>query len=115
MNSRQRVLTTINHKEPDRVPLFFNAIDAKLVRIISQGNMIEAWKKLGVDVFVVGRRTWCGDTPSGLGYSPHPPPASESMGGSGYAGWNGIDEFGREWKHGRYVKGMVATHQDLVK
>ena len=115
MNSRQRVLTTINHKEPDRVPLFFNAIDAKLVRIISQGNMIEAWKKLGVDVFVVGRRTWCGDTPSGLGYSPHPPPASESMGGSGYAGWNGIDEFGREWKHGRYVRGVVATHQDLLK
>ena len=113
MNSRERVLMTMSHKEPDRVPLFFNAIDAKLVRVIGQGNMIETWKKLGVDVFVMGRRTWCGETPSGLGYSPTPPLASESLGGSGYAGWNGVDEFGRKWKHGRYVGGDVATRQDL--
>jgi uroporphyrinogen decarboxylase len=113
MNSRERVLTTINHKIPDRVPLFFNAIDAKLVRAIGQGNMVETWKRLGVDLFVIVRRTWCGDKPSGLGYSPTPPPPHESLGGAGMAGWNGIDEFGRKWQHGRYVGGPVASREDL--
>lgn len=115
MNSRERVLMTIDHKEPDRVPLFFNAIDAKFVRAIGKGNMVETWEQLGVDVFVMGRTTWCEGKPAGLGYSPTPPPPEESLGGSGYAGWNGIDEFGREWKHGRYVGGVVATRQDLTK
>lgn len=115
MNSRKRVLTTINHKEPDRVPLFFNAIDAKFVRAIGKGNMVETWKQLGVDVFIMGRTTWCGGKPSGLGYSPTPPPPEESLGGTLYAGWNGIDEFGREWKHDRYVRGVVATQEDLRK
>ena len=115
MNSRERVLTTINHKEPDRVPLFFNAIDAKFVKVIGKGNMVETWKQLGVDVFIMGRTTWCEGKPSGLGYSPTPPPHEESLGGALYAGWNGIDEFGREWKHGRYVRGVVATQEDLRK
>jgi len=115
MNSRERVLTTINHKEPDRVPLFFNALDAKFVRAIGQGSMVETWKQLGVDVFVMGRTTWCEEKPSGLGYSPNPPPAEDSLGGALYAGWNGIDEFGREWRHGRYVGGVVATREDLHK
>jgi uroporphyrinogen decarboxylase len=113
MNSRERVLTTIHHKEPDRVPLFFNAIDAKLVRALGTGTMIETWKRLGVDTFVMGRTSWCEGKPSGLGYSPNPPPPGESLGGSIYAGWNGIDEFGRKWKHGRYVGGVVATKEDL--
>jgi hypothetical protein len=39
---------TVNHKEPDRVPLFFNAIDAKFVRAIGKGDMVETWKQLGV-------------------------------------------------------------------
>jgi uroporphyrinogen-III decarboxylase len=113
MNSRERVLTTIRHKVPDRVPLFFNAIDAKLVREIGVGNMADTWRRLGVDLFVMVRRTWCGDKPSGLGYSPTPPPPEESFGGAGMAGWNGIDEFGRKWEHGRYVGGAVATREDL--
>ncbi len=74
MNSRERVLTTMRHKEPDRVPLFFNAIDAKFVKAIGNGNMVETWKKLGVDVFVRVRKTWCEGIPSGLGYLPNPPP-----------------------------------------
>jgi hypothetical protein len=113
MNSRERVLTTINHQIPDRVPLFFNAIDAKLVREIGQGNMVQTWNRLGVDIFVMVRRTWCGDKPSGLGYSPTPPPPEESLGGAGMAGWNGIDEFGRRWEHGRYVGGAVANREGL--
>lgn len=113
MNSRERVLTTVNHKEPDRVPLFFNALDAKFVRAIGQGDMVETWKRLGVDVFVTGRTAWCEGKPSGLGYSPDPPPPEESLGGAIYAGWNGIDEFGRRWEHGRYVGGAVATREDL--
>ena len=44
MNSRERVLTTINHKEPDRVPLFFNAIDAKLVRALGPERWSRSWR-----------------------------------------------------------------------
>ena len=44
MNSRERVLTTINHKEPDRVPLFFNAIDAKLVRALGLERWSRSWR-----------------------------------------------------------------------
>jgi uroporphyrinogen decarboxylase len=113
MNSRERVLTAIHHEEADRVPLFFNAIDAKLVRALGAGTMIEAWKRLGVDTFVMGRTAWCEGKPTGLGFSPNPPPPEESLGGSLCAGWNGIDEFGRAWKHGRYEGGVVATREDL--
>ena len=115
MNSRQRVLTTLNHREPDRVPLFFNALEAKFVRGLGDGDMVKTWKRLGVDVFVVARKAWCGDKPTGLGYSPSPPPREESLGGAGFAGWNGIDEFGRRWEHGRYVGGAVAAREDLLK
>jgi uroporphyrinogen decarboxylase len=113
MNSRERVLTTIHHKEPDRVPLFFNGIDAKLMRLLGTGTMAEIWTRLGIDTLVIGRTAWCEGQPSGLGYSPNPPPPEESLGGSLYAGWNGIDEYGRAWKHGRYVGGVVATKEDL--
>jgi hypothetical protein len=114
VNSRERVLTTISHKEPDRVPLFFNALEAKFVRALGDGDMARTWKRLGVDVFVLARKAWCGDKPTGLGYSPTPPPPEESLGGSGFAGWNGIDEFGRRWEHGRYVGGAVVTREDLL-
>src|SRR4030067_2583090 len=113
MNARERVLTTIAHKEPDRVPLFFNAIEAKFVRAIGQGDMIQTWKQLGVDVFVVARRSWCEGKPAGLGYSPDPPPPEESLGGAIYAGWNGVDEFGRRWEHGRYVGGGGGAPEGL--
>jgi uroporphyrinogen decarboxylase len=115
MNSRERVFTTINHKEPDRVPLFFNAIDAKLMRALGTGTTAEIWKRLGIDTFVIGRTAWCEGQPSGLGYSPNPPAPEESLGGCLYAGWNGVDEYGRAWKHGRYVGGVVATREDLHK
>jgi len=115
MNSRERVLTTIAHKEPDRVPLFFNSIEAKFLREISQGDMIKAWKQLGVDVFAIARRSWCQDKPTGLGFGPNPPPPEDSLGGAIYAGWNGVDEFGRRWEHGRYLGGAVATREDLHK
>ena len=115
MNSRERVLTTIHHKEPDRVPLFFNAIEAKFIRTLGQGDMVKTWNQLGVDVFVTARKSWCGDKPTGLGYSPSPPPPEESLGGAIYADWNGADEFGRRWEHGRYIGGAVATREDLHK
>ncbi len=115
MNSRERVLTTIQHQKPDRVPLFFNTVDAKFVREIGQGSMVETWKALGVDVFVFGRTAWCEGKPSGLGYSKTPPPPEDSLGGSGSAGWNGIDEFGRRWERGRYIGGAVTNREELHK
>ena len=113
MNSRERVLTTIAHKKPDRVPLFFNSIEAKFLRELAQGDMIKAWKQLGIDVFAIARRSWCQDKPTGLGFAPNPPPPEDSLGGAIYAGWNGVDEFGRRWEHGRYLGGAVATREDL--
>lgn len=115
MNSRERVLTTIQHKEPDRVPLFLNSIEAAFVRAIGEGDMVRTWLELGVDVFVITRRSWCEGKPTGLGYSPAPPPPEDALGGAIYAGWNGIDEFGRRWEHGRYLRGAVATREDLMK
>ena len=115
MNSKERVLTTINHKTPDRVPLFFNTLEAKFVRALGDHDMAKTWKRLGVDVFVIGRKAWCESKPSGLGFSSSPPSQEESLGGSGSAGWNGVDEFGRRWMHGRYVGGAVATLEDLMK
>jgi uroporphyrinogen decarboxylase len=113
MNPRERVLATIRHEEPDCVPLFFNSIDAKLLRALGIGTMIEAWTHLDVDIFVAAGTTWCEGKATGLGFSPNPPPPEESLGGSIRAGWNGIDEFGRIWKHGRYVGGAVETREDL--
>jgi uroporphyrinogen decarboxylase len=115
MNAKERVLTTIRHEEPDRVPLFFNSIDARLIRQLGAGTMVDTWKHLGVDVFVLGRTAWCEGIPTGSGYLPDPPPPEESLGGSIYAGWNGIDEYGRVWKHGRYAGGAVATKEDLLR
>ena len=39
MNSRERVLTTMNHREPDRIPLDFGGIP-------QSGIHIEGYKKL---------------------------------------------------------------------
>jgi len=65
------------------------------MRALGTGTTAEIWKRLGIDTFVIGRTAWCEGQPSGLGYSPNPPPPEESLGGSLYAGWNGIDEYGR--------------------
>ena len=77
--------------------------------------MVKTWERLGIDVFVMARKAWCGDKSSGLGYSPTPPPPEDSLGGAGSAGWNGIDEFGRRWERGRYLGGAVSTREDLLK
>lgn len=42
-------------------------------------------------------------------------PRKNPLGGAIYAGWNGVDEFGRKLEHGRYVGGAVATREDLLK
>jgi hypothetical protein len=114
MNSRENVLTTIEHKEPDRVPLFFNAIDARFVRAIGQGDMVETWKRLGVNTSTMSGKTWCEGKSSGMGYSPDPPPAEESLGGTIFAGWNGIDEFGRRWEHGLKQTGLKHRVKAIV-
>ncbi len=115
MNPRERVLAAIHHGRPDRVPVFINSVDAKLTRALGTGTMVETWKSLGIDIFVLGRMAWCEGKPLGLGHSPSPPPPEESLGGSLYAGWNGIDEFGRAWRHGQYVGGAVETREDLYR
>jgi len=72
----------------------------QVCREIGQGT----WSRPGstsLDIFVTIRKSWCGDKPQPR-YSP-PAPPEESL-EAGFAGWNGIDESGRRWEHGRYVE-----------
>ena len=46
MTSRKRVLTAINHKEPDRVPIDFGAMRSTGIATIAYNNLVE---ELGVD------------------------------------------------------------------
>jgi uroporphyrinogen decarboxylase len=42
-------------------------------------------------------------------------PQDMQTGGGVFAGWNGIDEFGRVWKRGSYIQGALKTREDLDK
>ena len=57
MNGRERVLEAINHREPDRVPITFDAereVYDLLYRHFNISNRNELWDKLNVDTWLVG-------------------------------------------------------------
>jgi len=90
MNSRERVLTTFQHKEPDRVPLFEGWIETSFIKVLG-GDPFAAREKLGLDCI-----------PVAVGH-----PASTNA-------WrDGIDEWGRCWRNGMYGGGLVKTWRDL--
>ena len=93
MNSRERVLTTFNFREPDRVPLFEAWIETEIMEVIGGGNPYKTREILDLDCF-----------PIAVG---HPPNTN--------AWRTGIDEWGRIFKDGWYVGGVIKDFKDLEK
>ena len=42
-------------------------------------------------------------------------PEDQQTSGGTYAGWNGVDEFGRLWERGSYIGGVVKNEQDIER
>lgn len=92
MNPRERVMAALEHREPDRVPRFEIWIDA-LWPELGQGDSADAYANLGQDCVMMPTRR---------------PPGSNA--------WQtGLDEWGRVWKDGMYVDGVVNTREDLAR
>lgn len=114
MTSRERVLTTIDHREPDRVPLYSFSVDPKFIRHFGDGNPLKAFDALGLDSFPVRVQNWCQGVPL-LATLVMDIPEDQQTAGGAFAGWNGIDEFGRVWKRGSYIAGALKTREDIDK
>jgi uroporphyrinogen decarboxylase len=112
MTSRQRVLTTLNHQEPDRVPLFAFVLDPKFIKAWGAGNPVAAYQYLDLDCFPVGVQHWCQGVPIMANLRMEIPEEYQTGGGV-FAGWHGIDEFGRVWERGSYVGGALKSREDL--
>jgi len=92
MTSRERVLAALRHEKPDRLPRFEVWIDA-LVTELGLSDPYGAYAELGQDGVLLPSRG----------------PAESNA-------WkDGIDEWGRVWKHGMYSHGVVDTLEDLVR
>ena len=90
MNARERVLAVLNHQVPDRIPRFEVWIDA-LYQELGVSDPFRAYAELGQDAFLM----------------PSQSPAESNA-------WrNGVDEWGRVWKDGMYLNGVVETAADL--
>lgn len=112
MTSRERVLTAINHEEPDRVPLYAFSVDPKFIRHFGDGNPLKAFENIGLDSFPIRVQNWCNDVPLLAGLVMDIPEDQQTAGGA-FAGWDGVDEFGRVWKRGSYVGGVLKTREDI--
>jgi len=90
---RERVLFALNHQEPDRVPLLEIWIDDDVVALLGEENLQSAYFHLGLDCIMIPNET---------------PPQSKA--------WRkGVDEWGRVWRDGIYVNGVVNTEEDLQR
>jgi uroporphyrinogen-III decarboxylase len=114
MTSRERVLTTIKHQKPDRVPLLANSLDPKFLKTFGGGDSLKAYEFLQLDVFPIRLQIWCQGLPLSATLEMEIPEEDQTAGGL-YAGWNGIDEFGRIWKRGSYMGGNLKTREDVEK
>ncbi|MBW2348192.1 MAG: hypothetical protein JRF59_10165 [Deltaproteobacteria bacterium] len=113
MTSRERVLTALNHEEADRVPLFTFSMDPRFVRAFGNGNPARAYEALGIDAFPIRAQCWCGDMPLVPSLMNIEVPEGYDTGGGVFAGWHGVDEFGRVWEKGSYITGALKTREDL--
>jgi uroporphyrinogen decarboxylase len=91
MNPRERVLTALDHREPDRVPRFEVWIDDCMVDALGQNDLQSAHVNLGLDCVMI--------------------PNQHPVGSNAWR--NGVDEWGRVWKDGFYADGVVDTEADL--
>jgi uroporphyrinogen decarboxylase len=94
MKPRERVLTALEHREPDRVPLFEVWLDNDdLVAEVGGGDLQRTYVELGLDCVPICYQT---------------PPGSNA--------WSeGVDEWGRVWQKGWYAGGVVETEADLER
>lgn len=92
MKPRERVMVALEHREPDRVPRFEVWIDG-LLDELGQPDIPAAHANLGQDCVMMPMRR---------------PPQSNA--------WRtGLDEWGRIWKDGMYVGGVVDREEDLER
>ena len=92
MKPRERVLAAIQHKEPDRVPRFEIWIDG-LLDELGQVDPASAYVNLGQDCLMMPTSN---------------PPESNA--------WrDGIDEWGRVWRNGMFIDGVVETLADIER
>jgi uroporphyrinogen-III decarboxylase len=112
MTSKDRVLTTMNHEEPDRVPLYTFGLDPKFIEAFGGGDSGKAFDFLQLDCFPIRLQQWCQSIPVMALLTMDIPETDQTAGGT-YAGWNGVDEFGRIWKRGSYVGGALRTRDDI--
>ena len=92
MNSRERVNAVLERKIPDRVPRFEVWIDG-LFDDLGVSDPYSAYAELGQDAVLMPSQT---------------PKESKA--------WtDGVDEFGRVWKKGMYLSGMVDSPADLIQ
>jgi uroporphyrinogen decarboxylase len=94
MKPRERVLAALEHREPDRVPLFEVWLDnADLVTEVGGGDLQRTYVELDLDCVPIHYQ---------------PPPGSNA--------WTeGVDEWGRVWKKGWYAGGVVESAADLER
>jgi uroporphyrinogen decarboxylase len=91
LNSKERVLLTFEHQEPDYVPLFEAWIESEILELFN-GNPYTTRIQLGMDCLPLGS---------------HPSNTNAYK--------NGIDEWGRIFKNGQYSGGLVKNHKDLER
>jgi uroporphyrinogen decarboxylase len=114
MTSKERILAVLQGKIPDRVPILTFGIDPIFVKKMGAGNLQKTFETLGLDVYPIYSQNWCQGMPLGAMAKMNIPAEMQTSGGT-YAGWDGIDEFGRIWKRGSYVGGAVRTAEDIQK
>jgi len=114
MTSKERVLATLNGQIPDRVPLLTFGIDSNFARNMGYRSLQDVFSTLGFDVYHIYSQNWCNGVPLGAGLKKDIPKEMQTSGGT-YAGWDGIDEFGRTWKRGSYMGGVVQSDEDIER
>ena len=94
MKPRERVFAALEHREPDRVPRFEVWIDNDdLVAKVGGGDLQRTYINLGLDCIMIPNQN---------------PPGSNAWG-------DGVDEWGRVWKNGWYMDGVIETEADLER
>ena len=114
MTSKERVLCTLRGDIPDRVPSLTFGIDPKIMFAVGDGGISRTYEVLGLDVFPMFCQNWCQGVPLNAGLAQDIPEDQQTSGGT-YAGWNGVDEFGRLWERGSYIGGVVKNEQDIER
>ena len=92
MNSRERVLAVLSGRTPDRIPRFEVWIDA-LYQELGVSDPYSAYAELGQDAVLLPSQTPAGSN----------------------AWRSGVDEWGRVWRDGLYVTGVVDSPADLAR